>query len=154
MNRALSIGALARQSGTNAPTIRYYEQIGLIRRADRRDGGHRTYDAADLKRLTFIRRCREFGFPIQQVRSLLAVFEDGSRSCVEAGDLVQAHLAEVRAKLEELAALEQSLAQLVGDSERTCAGGPGPDCVILADLISPARQGRGNSERAGGFSAC
>jgi DNA-binding transcriptional MerR regulator len=142
MDRALSIGALARQSGTNAPTIRYYEQIGLIRRAERREGGHRTYDAADLKRLTFIRRCREFGFPIHRVRSLLAVFEDRRRSCVEAGDLVQAHLADVRAKLEELTALERSLAQLVDDSERACAGGPGPDCVILEDLTSAARRGR------------
>src|SRR5579871_5858878 len=101
MDRALSIGALARQSGTNTPTIRYYEQIGLIRRAERGEGGHRTYGAADLKRLTFIRRCREFGFPIEQVRGLIVVVEDQSRSCFEVRDLASAHLLDVRAKLEE-----------------------------------------------------
>ena len=109
MDRALSIGDLARQSGTNPPTIRYYEQIGLIRRADRRDGGHRTYGQTDLKRLTFIRRCRDFGFPIEQVRSLVGLIEDDSRSCIEVRDLASAHLADVRVKLDELKALEASL---------------------------------------------
>ncbi|MDO9246190.1 MAG: MerR family transcriptional regulator, partial [Phenylobacterium sp.] len=67
MDRALSIGRLAERSGTNPPTIRYYEQIGLLKRPDRRERGHRTYGQTDLTRLTFIRRCREFGFPIEQV---------------------------------------------------------------------------------------
>lgn len=134
MDRALSIGALARRSGTNPPTIRYYEEIGLIRRADRREGGHRTYGSDDLKRLTFIRRCREFGFSIDQVRSLVGVVEDSSRSCTEMRELASGHLADVRAKLEELKALEGSLSQLVDDCDLACAGGPGPDCVILDDL--------------------
>ena len=141
MDRALTIGALARQSGTNPPTIRYYEEIGLIRRAERREGGHRTYGAADLKRLTFIRRCREFGFPIDQVRSLVGVVEDGTRSCAEVRDLTRDHLDTVRAKLAELRALEDSLAQLVEDCDRACAGGPGPDCVILEDLPTTPRKG-------------
>jgi DNA-binding transcriptional MerR regulator len=63
----LKIGALAAQTGTNAPTIRYYEEIGLLQRAHRRPGGQRVYGDADIKRLTFIRRCREFGFSIDQV---------------------------------------------------------------------------------------
>jgi DNA-binding transcriptional MerR regulator len=134
MDRALTIGALARQSGTNPPTIRYYEEIGLIRRADRRDGGHRTYGAADLKRLTFIRRCREFGFPIEQVRSLVGLVEDDTRSCIEVRDLARDHLGAVRTKLAELRALEASLSQLMEDCDRACAGGPGPQCVILEDL--------------------
>jgi DNA-binding transcriptional MerR regulator len=67
----LKIGALARQTGTNAPTIRYYEDIGLLPVADRASGGQRVYGTADLTRLTFIRRCREFGFSIDQVRALI-----------------------------------------------------------------------------------
>ena len=138
MDRALSIGALARQSGTNAPTIRYYEEIGLIRRADRRESGHRSYGAADLRRLTFIRRCRDFGFPIEQVRSLVGVIEDQNRSCLEVRDLANGHLESVRSKLEELKALEASLKQLVVDCDEACVGGPGPDCVILEDLAAPS----------------
>lgn len=134
MDRALSIGALAKRSGTNPPTIRYYEEIGLVRRAKRRDGGHRTYGEADLKRLTFIRRCRELGFPIDQVRSLVDLLVNGARSCVDARDLAQQNLQDVRAKLTELKALEADLAKLVHDCETACVGGPGPECVILEDL--------------------
>src|SRR5262249_29784417 len=95
----LKIGALAARTGTNAPTIRYYEEIGLRPRARRRAGGQRSYGQDDVKRLLFIRRCRDFGFPIEQVRSLLALAQDRARSCMEARDLAQAHLAAVRARL-------------------------------------------------------
>ncbi len=134
MDRALSIGALAKRSGTNPPTIRYYEEIGLMRRAARRDGGHRTYGDADLKRLTFIRRCRELGFPIDQVRSLVDLLENGDRSCLDARDLARRNLEDVQTKLSELKALEADLAKLVKDCDAACVGGPGPDCVILEDL--------------------
>ena len=80
----LSIGALARAGRTNPPTIRYYEQIGLLRPADRRDGGHRTYDEADLRRITFIRRCRELGIPIPGVRDLVNLHESADSTCVHA----------------------------------------------------------------------
>jgi len=134
---ALKIGALARITGANAPTIRYYEQIGLLPRADRREGGQRTYDEGDVKRLTFIRRCREFGLPIEQVRNLAAVMSDRDRSCLEARDLAHEHLAAVRGKLAELKALERTLAAFVKTCDDACAGGPGPDCVILEDLSGP-----------------
>jgi DNA-binding transcriptional MerR regulator len=139
MDRALSIGRLAERSGTNPPTIRYYEQIGLLKRPDRREGGHRTYGPADLRRLTFIRRCRDFGFPIEQVRSLVDLLENGDRSCTEARDLARDNLGVVQAKLEELRALEASLVQLINDCETACIGGPGPSCVILEDLAEPSR---------------
>jgi DNA-binding transcriptional MerR regulator len=138
MDSALSIGALARRSGATPPTIRYYEQIGLLRRPDRRDGGHRVYGDADLKRLTFIRRCRDFGFPIEQVRDLVAVIEDADRSCTEVRDLARDQLLSVRSRLEELRELEASLSHLVADCEARCAGGPGPDCVILEDMAASA----------------
>jgi DNA-binding transcriptional MerR regulator len=136
---ALKIGALAELTGTNAPTIRYYEEIGLLPRADRREGGQRTYGDDDVKRLTFIRRCRDFGFPIEQVRDLASLMQDAGRSCTDARDLAQQHLVAVRTKLIELKALERSIAGFVESCDATCAGGPGPDCVILEDLAAPAR---------------
>ena len=96
----LKIGALAKQTGTNAPTIRYYEEIGLLRSAGRQAGNQRVYSDADLKNVTFIRRCREFGFSIDQVRSLVALMQDPASSCADARDLAQEHLVAVRAKLQ------------------------------------------------------
>jgi DNA-binding transcriptional MerR regulator len=128
------IGTLAKRTGTNVPTIRYYEEIGLLRPADRQAGGQRVYDDADVKRLTLIRRCRDFGFPIEQVRSLVGLVQDPQSSCLHARDLAQAHLAAVRAKMAELRALERSIAAFVVNCDASCAGGPGPDCVILEDL--------------------
>jgi DNA-binding transcriptional MerR regulator len=127
------IGALARRTGTNVPTIRYYEEIGLLPRAQRHAGGQRIYGEVDLTRLTFIRRCREFGFSIEQVRSLLALARDGAR-CFDARDIAHDHLTDVRSKLKELKALERSLAKFVADCDALCAGGPGPECAILQDL--------------------
>lgn len=132
--RTLKIGALAGQTGTNAPTIRYYEEIGLLRSAGRQAGNQRVYGDADVKRLTFIRRCREFGFSIDQVRSLVALVQDPAGPCVQARDLAQEHLTAVRAKLAELKALERSLSAFVSDCNSSCAGGAGSDCVILDDL--------------------
>ncbi|WFU26643.1 helix-turn-helix domain-containing protein [Bradyrhizobium sp. CB1717] len=130
----LKIGMLAKRTGTNAPTIRYYEEIGLLRSADRQAGGQRVYGDADVKRLSFIRRCREFGFSIEQVRSLVELMQDPTQSCVHARDLAQEHLITVRAKLAELKALERSIAAFVASCDTSCAGGPGPECVILDDL--------------------
>jgi DNA-binding transcriptional MerR regulator len=130
----LKIGALAERTGTNAPTVRYYEEIGLLRSADRQSGGQRVYGDEDVKRLTFIRRCREFGFSIDQVRALAALVQDPKSSCTDARDLAQQHLDAVRTKLSELRALERSIAAFVTSCDASCAGGPGPDCVILEDL--------------------
>ncbi len=134
---ALRIGGLAKRTGANAPTIRYYEEIGLLPPAGRREGGQRCFDEEDVKRLTFIRRCREFGFPIEQVRTLISLMHDPARSCTEARDLAQDHLDAVRAKLIELKALEQSIAAFVQTCDASCAGGPGPNCSILEDLAEP-----------------
>lgn len=135
----LKIGALAQRTGTNGPTIRYYEAIGLLPKPDRRAGGQRAYDETDVKRLTFIRRCRDFGFPIDQVRTLAGLLQDRDRSCTEARDLALEQLLAVRAKLVELRALEATIAGFVENCDAACAGGPGPDCVILGDLFEPTR---------------
>lgn len=135
---ALKIGALAQRTGTSPPTIRYYEEIGLLPPAPRREGGQRTYGDEDVSRLTFIRRCRDFGFGIDQVRALAGLMGDKNRSCIEARDIGQQHLDQIRAKLIELKALERSLATFVASCDTTCAGGPGADCVILEDLARSA----------------
>ncbi|WP_407154278.1 MerR family transcriptional regulator [Bradyrhizobium sp. STM 3557] len=132
--KPLRIGALARQTGTNAPTIRYYEEIGLLPSAGRQAGNQRVYGEADVRSLTFIRRCREFGFSIEQVRSLLALVQNPASSCTGARDLAKAHLTTVRSKLAELKALERSIAGFVTSCDATCVGGAAPDCVILGDL--------------------
>jgi DNA-binding transcriptional MerR regulator len=136
---SFKIGDLARQTGTSAPTIRYYEEIGLLRSADRQAGNQRIYGDADVKSLTFIRRCREFGFSVDQVRSLVGLVQDPTSPCVQARDLAQEHLTAVRAKLAELKALERSLAAFVTDCDASCAGGAGSDCVILDDLSNGKR---------------
>ena len=134
---ALRIGQLAERSGTSAPTIRYYEQIGLLRPASRQGGNQRIYGRADVERLTFIRRCRAFDFSIEQVRALVALVDDPASCCLDARDLAASHLGAVRAKMQELEALERSLASFVTACETSCAGGAGPDCVILGDLKAP-----------------
>lgn len=132
----LTIGRLATASGCAVPTIRYYEEIGLLPKPRRRAGGHRFYGRPDLQRLIFIRRCRDFGFPIEQVRRLVAL-AGSDADCVAARDLAQAHLTAVREKLKELRALEDSLKSYVGDCNSRCIGGPSSACVILADLAEP-----------------
>jgi len=132
--RHLRIGELAERTGTSAPAIRYYEQIGLLRAAPRQAGNQRIYDRDDVDRLTFIRRCREFDFSIEQVRTLVGLLDNRSSSCLDARELAAAHLEAVRAKMRELRALERSLVGFVADCDAQCVGGPGPDCVILGDL--------------------
>lgn len=131
---ALKIGTLAKETGTNSPTIRYYESIGLLPAAARQEGGQRTYDAADVRRLTFIRRCRDFGFSIDQVRLLVGLSEDPSRSCLEVQEIANAHLAAIREKLTELQALERTIAGFAESCTTSCVGGPGPECVPLVNL--------------------
>lgn len=132
--RGLTIGALAERSGCSVPTIRFYEEIGLIPKAARTDGGRRTYSEQDAKLLTFIRRCRDFGFPVEQVRDLVALSGSRERDCFEARDLASVHLRSVREKIAEMRELERSLGEFVHRCDIECAGGPAADCVILEDL--------------------
>ncbi len=132
----LTIGTLSKQTLCTVPTIRYYEQIGLLPHPERASNGHRYYRDGDLKRLIFIKRCRDFGFSIEQVRDLAGLFEDGDRACVEVRDLAKVHLDQVRAKLEEMRQLECSLAAFVSSCEAACCGGLTKDCVIIGDMAS------------------
>jgi len=132
----MKIGALASRTGTKVPTIRYYESIGLLPQAARQEGGHRLYDQVDVERLVFIRRCREFGFSVEEVRSLTALQSDRSRSCVELREVAATRLAAVRTRIHDLEELAASLQEFVRTCDDRCIGGSGPDCTILGDLRS------------------
>lgn len=136
---SLSIGELAERMGCSVPTIRFYEEIGLIPKAARREGGRRTYAASDVKLLTFIRRCRDFGFPVEQVRDLVTLSISRDRNCVEARDLAASHLSSVREKIMEMKELERGLDEFVRRCDIECAGGPAAECVILEDLTDDGR---------------
>jgi DNA-binding transcriptional MerR regulator len=139
--RVFTIGALAKAASVSTPTIRYYEEIGLLPPPARTAGGQRNYDDADLSRLTFIRQCRDFGFGIDQVRVLLDLSISSERDCVETRDIAQLRLDEVRRKLSELHALEHKLESFVRRCNEACSGGPGQDCVIFKDMAPLAKAG-------------
>jgi len=149
MNARLSIGLLANRTGCSVPTIRYYEEIGLLPVAKRTPAGQRHYDERTIHRLVFIRRCRDFGFAIDQVRELVGLVDQPHRSCTQARDIAERHLKQVRDRLEELRGLEASLSTFVGDCESACLGGAAADCCILEELalapepINGLRQGGG-----------
>src|SRR5471030_2527218 len=96
IDRGFPIGELSRRSGVAAPSIRYYEEIGILPEAPRGSGGQRVYGPDDLRRLMFVRNCRELGFPLDQVRALMRLSKSENRTCNEARDLAARQLAVVR----------------------------------------------------------
>ncbi|RQP24607.1 MerR family transcriptional regulator [Albitalea terrae] len=130
----MSIGVLARQTGCTVPTIRYYEEIGLLPAGPRTEAGRRVYEQSAVRRLTFIRRCRDFGFSIEQVRELVGLVDQPDRPCAEVRDAAARHLTQLREKLAELQALERGMVALVQSCDTACAGGKAVDCVVLEDL--------------------
>lgn len=142
MSANLSIGLVARRTGATVPTVRYYEEIGLLPPAKRTEAGQRSYDEGTVRRLVFIRRCRDFGFSIEQVRELVSLVDQPERPCVEVRDIAAAHHEQVRQKLVELKELEASLTAFVCSCETACAGGAAVDCTILEDLAVSANGAR------------
>jgi MerR family copper efflux transcriptional regulator len=128
----MNIGQAAKHSGLSAKMIRYYESIGLLKPAGRTDSGYRTYAAADLHVLAFIRRSRDLGFSLEEVGRLLALWQDRERASADVKALALAHVAELNRKIEELTALRDTLGELV----QHCQGDHRPDCPILRDLES------------------
>lgn len=137
---SISIGVVAKQTGCTVPTIRYYEEIGLLPQAARTESGQRNYGEATLRRLTFIRRCRDFGFSIEQVRELVGLVDQPDRPCLEVREIAAVHLVEVRRKLDQLRELESSLNAFVCSCDTACAGGKALDCTILEDLALPTEK--------------
>ena len=128
-----AIGELSRRTGCNIETIRYYERIGLLPRA-RRAGRYRNYDPADAGRLAFIRRARELGFTLDEVRTLLALAAGGAETCDEARALAAAHLADVTARIADLRRMQRTLA----DHIRACDAGDNAACPLIESLRAPA----------------
>ena len=128
--RRLGIGALAAASGVKVETVRYYERAGLMPRPPRTAGGHRVYGEDDRRRLAFIRRCRELGFPLDAVRELLRLVDRGTVTCGEVQAVTLARLEEVRAKIADLGRLEAVLA----DMAASCEGGASPECPVIDAL--------------------
>lgn len=127
----MNIGEAADASGLPAKTIRYYEEIGLIR--PRRDtNGYRAFASGDVHKLAFLARARALGFSIEECRALLDLYEDEGRASEDVKTLAQGHLARIDARIAELQALRGTLAHLI----RACAGDHRPDCPILADLAT------------------
>lgn len=126
-----TIGELARASGVNLETIRYYERVGLMPEPPRTDGGHRSYDEDHRRRLTFIRRARELGFTLDRVKELLDLSQNEGQPCSAVVTIAGVHLKEVRRKLADLIRLERILAEAVA----RCATSPtGPECPVLQML--------------------
>jgi len=113
-----TIGMAARESGIAIETIRYYERTGVVAPPPRTDSGQRDYGPAEIARLTMIRRCRDLGFPLADVRALLTMAAEKT-ACAEVKALAEGHLAEIRQKQRDLAAIEAALSELLA----SCAGG-------------------------------
>jgi Cu(I)-responsive transcriptional regulator len=131
----LSIGALARATGTKVETIRWYESVGLLPAPGRTAGNYRAYDAAHLNRLSFVRRARDLGFSLEQIRALLDLAEQRERSCEAVDSIAREHLEEVERKIADLQALRRELDSLIGQ----CRHGSVAECGIIEALApSPA----------------
>lgn len=123
----VSIGEAARQSGVKVPTIRYYEQIGLLPAPPRSEGNRRQYDAADLRRLAFIRHARELGFEIEAIRAMLVLQDRPEQSCAAVDEIARTRLAEIERRIASLAALKTELERMLA----SCAHGQVAECRVI-----------------------
>ena len=126
----MKIGAAAERSGVSAKMIRYYESIGLLAPAARRDNSYRDFDARDIHDLRFIGRARALGFSIAEIGRLLALWRDKGRPSREVKEIAQAHAAALETRIAEMQAMVATLRHL----SDCCAGDERPDCPILEDL--------------------
>jgi MerR family mercuric resistance operon transcriptional regulator len=133
---AISIGELSRRSGVNIETIRFYERINMMPHPPRTASGRRVYGEMEGRSLAFIRRARELGFSLDEIRTLLTLAaEGGHQACVEVRDLAARHLADVRAKVADLKVMEGVLA----DAVDRCDQGEPTDCPLIDSLSSTTR---------------
>ncbi len=128
----MKIGEVSAAAGVSQRMIRHYEKIGLIPEALRRDSGYRDYDQRDLHTLRFIGRARDLGFPIEDIRTLLTLWSDRSRSSADVKELALSRAAELRERLKVLEGMCRTLEHLV----ESCHGDERPDCPILDELGS------------------
>jgi MerR family mercuric resistance operon transcriptional regulator len=134
--KPLQIGELSRRTSCNIETIRYYERIGLLPQPSRR-GTYRQYEASDVASLAFIRRARDLGFTLEEIRALLRLSAGGRAACGEARDLAATHLDDVRKRIADLKSMERALAAAV----RQCDAGEQPECPLIEALSGSASRG-------------
>jgi len=130
-DRAIPIGELSRRTGCNVETIRYYERIGLVPPPPRR-GRYRSYGPDDVRRLGFVRRARELGFTLDQVRTLFSLAAGGQGSCADARGIAITHLKDVRARIADLERMERVLA----DTVRACEMNDMAGCPLIDTLFA------------------
>ena len=126
-----SIGEAARRSGVAVETIRYYERASVVPLPDRAASGRRLYDSAGIARLRFVKRCRDLGFSIEDIRTLLALSKPGSKACSDVKRIGEGHLRDVREKIADLTRLESALAEMVAE-----CGEQKPECPVLRQLFA------------------
>jgi MerR family mercuric resistance operon transcriptional regulator len=127
----LTRGALAALSGCNVETIRYYEQIGLLPAPPRSHGGHRLYGHDLVKRLNFVRRARELGFTLEEIRRLLRLVDGGNYTCAQIETMALEHARDIRQKIAHLNKLKSALETMASQ----CTGGEVPGCPIIDELF-------------------
>lgn len=125
----MNIGLASQQSGLPAKTIRYYEEISLIKPL-RAENGYRDYSDKDVHRLRFLQRSRSLGFSIEECRLLLSLYHDEHRASADVKSLADGKIVQIDRKIEELKALRQTLSVL----SKNCHGDDRPDCPIIDDL--------------------
>lgn len=141
----MNIGTAAQSSGLPPKTIRYYEEIGLLR-PGRAGNGYRDYSLSDVHRLRFLQRSRSLGFTVEECRQLLSLYGDRTRKSADVKAIVKTKLTEIDCKIAELEGLRATLRHLA----RHCHGDSRPDCPIIDDLAGEARQnGQARTKRPG-----
>ena len=129
--KGLQRAELARRTGSNLETVRYYEKVGLLPEPPRTTAGYRSYDTAHERRLRFVLRARELGFSLDEIRELLRLVDERDRPCAEASTIAATHLDDVRAKIADLKRMERVLKDVVAQ----CAGGTRPECPLIETLF-------------------
>lgn len=127
------IGELSRRTGVNIETVRYYERIEMLPAPPRTEGGRRVYGPVHLQTLAFIRRGRELGFTLDEIRALLALSGPAKACCADVREIAAKHLDDIRAKIADLKKLERLLATTIAG----CEGGTAPECPVL-EILTPA----------------
>ncbi len=127
---SITRGKLAKLAKVNAETIRYYEKAGLMPFPPRSAGGHRVYGQPHVKRLAFIRRCRELGFNLEEIRGFLALVDGGKYTCGEVLQLTQAHISDIQLKIRDLQKMKKTLTEI----SKQCSGKQAPECPIVDTL--------------------
>ncbi len=134
----MKIGDLAKTSGVNAKMVRHYEAIGLIAKASRTDGGYRTYSETDVQFLRFIRRARGLGFSMKEIKKLLSLWKNKSRSSQDVKALTSLHVKNLELKIQEMQEMVHNLKKL----SQSCHGDHRPDCPIIESLSDSANDFR------------